>query len=322
MSSTSLSCPGTLHRYTKRLSAFEHSSSDPSTVPNNIILWIGGLGDGLLTVSYPRKLAAKLPPSWSIAEVLLASSYNGFGTSSLARDAKEIGQCVAYFRNLRGDGDGKIVLMGHSTGSQDCMEYVVGKGHEGRPKVDGIVLQGSVSDREALVDTMPKEKYESIVKVAKEYIKDGRGEDVVPASAGGNLYGRVALTAYRLDSFLSPDGPGVGDDDYFSSDLPDERLRETFGAIGKDTPLLILFSGDDESVPKHVDKQALVEKWAKIVKENGGNVDEEHGGIVPMAHHNYENDTDDVVDDLCRRVCGFVNKVEKGAFTNTTSSHL
>lgn len=251
--------------------------------------------------------------------MLLSSSYNGFGTSSLARDAKELGSCVEYFRKLKSEG--KIVLMGHSTGSQDCMEYVAGQGREERPKVDGVILQGSVSDREALAESLPSEVYEKVVRVSKEYIRDGRRDDVLPSSLGVTVYGRAPVTAYRYDSFLSADGPGKGDDDYFSSDLSEERLRETFGTFGKETPVMILFSGDDEHCPKHIDKQELVEKWSRIVKEGGGVVEEDYGGVVPKAHHNYGQDGEEVVADLCRRVCGFVEKAEKGAFTSSTS-HL
>lgn len=75
---------------------------------------------------YPTTIAKALDPNWAIAEVLLSSSYRGWGTSSLQKDATEIAQCVQYFQSLRPEQ--KIVLMGHSTGCQDVMEYVVGKG--------------------------------------------------------------------------------------------------------------------------------------------------------------------------------------------------
>jgi len=316
--SATLSCAGTLHRYTKRLVAFEHASPHGSSPPTNLVLWIGGLGDGLLTVSYPRTLAQALPAPWGLAEVMLASSYGGFGTSSVARDAKEVAACVEYFRALRPGG--KIVLMGHSTGSQDAMEYVVGKAASERPKVDGVVLQGSVSDREALRESLPGDTYEKLIKVSREYIDSGRADDVLPASLGIKVYGRTPVTAYRLDSFLGAEGPGKGDDDYFSSDLPMEKLRETFGAF-KDVPLIMLFSGADEHCPKHIDKHALVNKWTKVVKESGGIVDEQYGGVVPKAHHNYDQDPEDVVQDLCRRVSGFVEKISKGSLTSN-GSHL
>lgn len=323
-SSPTVSVPGTLHRYTKRLVAFEHALTSPSTSepnPQNILLWVGGLGDGLLTVSYPRILAQSLPQTWSLVEVTLSSSYSGFGTSSLSRDAKELGQCVEYFRSLGPNTKKrKVVIMGHSTGSQDCMEYAVGKGSDGRPKVDGLVLQGSVSDREALKEHLGEEEYGRIVDLAREYVASGRSDDIIPAFREGiKIYGRAPVTAYRWNSFLSAEGPGVGDDDYFSSDMSDERLKETFGKLG--VPLMVLFSGDDEHCPKFVHKETLVEKWGKVVKENAGIVDEENGGIVRWATHNLEGNRKEVVSDLCRRVCGFLGRVEKEDFTSG-AAHL
>jgi len=254
-------------------------------------------------------------------EVLLSSSYNGYGTSSLSRDAKELGQCVEYFRSLGPNAkERKVVIMGHSTGAQDCMEYAVGKESDKRPRVDGLVLQGSVSDREALRQDMGEKEYGRIVELAKEYVASGRSDDIIPAFREGiKVYGHTPITAYRWNSFLSADGPGVGDDDYFSSDLSDERLKETFGKFG--VPLMVLFSGDDEHCPKSVHKETLVEKWVRVVKESGGIVDDENGGIVRRATHNLEGNRDEVVRDLCRRVCGFLGRIEKENFTSD-AAHL
>jgi len=323
-SSLTVSVPGTLHRYTNRLVAFEHAHASSSTsvsTRQNILLWVGGLGDGLLTVSYPRILAQSLPQTWSLVEVLLSSSLTGFGTSSLSRDAKELGQCVEYFRSLGPNAkERKVIIMGHSTGSQDCMEYAVGKGSAGRPRVDGLVLQGCVSDREALREHLGEEKYGRIVDVAKEYVASGRSDDIIPAFREGiKVYGRAPVTAYRWNSFLSAEGPGVGDDDYFSSDLSDEQLKETFGKLG--VPLMVLFSGEDEHCPKFVHKETLVEKWGRVVKESGGIVDDENGGIVEGATHNLEGNREEVVLDLCRRVCGFLGRVERDDFTSG-AAHL
>ena len=83
--------PGVLHQYTSKLVAFEHTSVTHNTnVYPNTLIWIGGLGDGLLTVKYPKAIAQSLSPEWSIVEVLLSSSYRGFGYTSLAKDAKEL----------------------------------------------------------------------------------------------------------------------------------------------------------------------------------------------------------------------------------------
>lgn len=63
---------------------------------------------------------------------------------SLKRDAKELREAVGFVREkLQAQ---KVVLMGHSTGSQDVMQYLLDLGElEGMEKVgaklDGVVFQ-------------------------------------------------------------------------------------------------------------------------------------------------------------------------------------
>ncbi|KAF2197022.1 DUF1749-domain-containing protein [Delitschia confertaspora ATCC 74209] len=303
--------PGVLHRYTSKLVAFEHTPSpchsastlqDPSTL--NTLLWVGGLGDGLLTVDYPTAIAKSLPPNWRLAHVVLTSAYNGWATGSLKRDAEELGKAVVYFRELRGNG--KVVLMGHSTGCQDLMEYIVGAGHEARPTVNGMVLQAGVSDREALVQELHPEVYNSTVELAQQMLKEGRQNDILPRNDASKAFGS-AMTAYRWLSLASPDKNG--DDDYFSSDLDDEKLASTFGKIVKETPVMFLFSGSDEHVPGFVDKKGLVERWTGFVRRGGGVVDEDDGGVVEGASHNLNGDGEAVVGDLVKRVLAFLGRV-------------
>lgn len=298
---------GQLHRYSKKLVAFEHTT--PSGQPSkHILLWIGGLGDGLHTVSYPACLAQKLPSEWSLAQVVIRSSYNGWGTGSLERDVKDLVQCVNYFRKNKPDG-AKIVCMGHSTGCQDVMEYLTGKGCTERAVIDGAILQAPVSDREALKRDMDKETITEILNISRTMLDSGRGNDVLPESVDGKYFGKAsAVTAYRWYNILSPGG----DDDYFSSDLPDEKLRTTFGTIKKESPLLILYSGADEHAPPSIDLQALTQRWMRFVTDGGGIADEEYGGVVPRAHHNLEEDDDEVLNDLCKRVRGFLSQIEVG----------
>ena len=300
---------GVLHRFAPRLVAFEHS--DDPTNTSDILIWVGGLGDGLLTVPYPTVLSQYLPPSWTLAQVLLSSSYGGWGTSSLVRDAWELAQCVQYFQNTRPGR--KVVLMGHSTGCQDIMEYVVGDENLNRPRVQGAILQAPVSDREILVQELPEGLYESSVKLAQDWIDNGRGEDVLPESATRGFFDGP-VSARRWLSLASPNKDG--DDDYFSSDLEDDELRKTFGLFPKDIPLLLLYSGHDQHVPTHVDKRSLVEKWMRIVIEGGGIVDDQFGGIIDRAHHNLETDPDDVVMDLIHRVQGFLRRLDRGEFSS------
>jgi pimeloyl-ACP methyl ester carboxylesterase len=293
---------GKLHKYSKRLVAFEHDSGEP---PTHLLLWVGGLGDGLLTVPYPSMLAQKLPPHWALVEVMLLSTLNGFGVSSLQQDVKELKECVKYFRNLMGE-NGKIVLMGHSTGCQDAMEYVTGPGKDSRLPLDGVILQAPVSDREAIGDSLG-ESHKKIVETAQAFVQDGRSDDVLPLALGKSLFGKAPISAYRWLSLLSPKKDG--DDDYFSSDLTHERLKNTFGSFPKRTPLLILCSGADEHVPSHIDVSALIQKWTDIVETGGGVVDSENGGIVPGAFHNLMRNDEQVVNDLCQRVGKFLSGV-------------
>ena len=71
-----------------------------------------------------------------------------------------------------------------------------------------------------------------------------------------------------------------GDDDYFSSDLDDATLAQTFGRIDK--PTLILPSGEDESVPLTVDKAALLARWVQACPEG---VASSESAINPGADH-------------------------------------
>jgi pimeloyl-ACP methyl ester carboxylesterase len=302
--------PGTLHTYTRKLVAFEHGPKPKAT---HTLLWIGGLGDGLLTVQYPGKIAAALPPSWRVVEVLLSSSYKGWGTGSLERDARELGECVGYFRGLKEGG--KIVLMGHSTGCQDTMEYLVGAHSASNAKIDGAVLQGGVSDREAWVSMLSSESkslesFNELVKKAKDMIDQGKGKEVMGRE--NNIVAtefNTSMTAYRTYSLLAEGG----DDDYFSSDLSDNTLRQSFGRIPKEVPVCFVIGSEDPYLtPSACSAEQLMKRWTDAVKAGGGVVDEVNGGFIKGAHHNLNDDPEDVVADLVGRVTRFLENVESG----------
>ncbi|KAJ8111771.1 hypothetical protein OPT61_g5714 [Boeremia exigua] len=304
---------GAAHKFSEKLIAFEHAgahSQNGKQAPHTL-LWIGGLGDGLLTVQYPSTIATTLPAEWAIAEVLLSSSYRGWGTSSLQRDAHEISQCVSYFASLR---PGKrIVLMGHSTGCQDVMEYVVGKGHASRPPIHGAILQAGVSDREAwdfLLETpADQESRAAVLAEAQRLIAQGKEKEIVFRE--GNIVQKelgAAISAYRTNSLLARGG----DDDYFSTDLDDEVLRRSFGSFPSTVPLMFLLGSEDPFVHKSTDKVRLLKRWAGFVKEGGGKVDELHGGVVEGGHHNLDGDPEEVVADLVQRVVGFLGGLGQG----------
>jgi hypothetical protein len=298
----SLNCSSSNLRQTSRLTAFEHTPHSSSIQPQNLLIFIGGLFDGLLTVPYPNNIASSLPSTWSLAQPILTSSYLGWGTSSLQRDVKELSKCVSYFRGIK---SGKVVLMGHSTGCQDVIEYLVGPGHETREPIDGGILQAPASDRESISLAIDPKVYEESCKVAQEMIDAGDGDEIMPKKITKGFFSPAKVSAKRWLSLASPNHDG--DDDYFSSDLSDEQLMKSFGSLPARSPLCILFSGSDEYMPKTLDMAALIQKWAGFVKKGHGKVDEENSGVVKSASHNLAGNPEDIVQDLVMRVVRFLN---------------
>ena len=213
--------------------------------------------------------------------------------------------------------------MGHSTGCQDVMHYLISPGVAERPKIDGAIMQASVSDREGILMMLSQESYDIGVEAARAYVRDGRGEDILPNNVT-EIFPRTPITARRWLSLASPGPEHDGEDDFFSSDLSEERLRGTFGKIGTTgVPICFAFSGADEHVPGFVDKEELVAKWERIIREGEGVVDEA-SGVVRGARHNLAKSPDERssgdggVQDLLTRVVGFAQRVENGTWQMQT----
>ena len=144
----------------------------------------------------------------------------------------------------------------------------------------------------------------------------------MPSRLTAPPFGSVAVTARRWLDIASP-GPGhTGADDYFSSDLPHERLLKTFGRVPPSAALIILFSGNDEFVPPSINKHDLVHRWITAVRDGGGNVDILNGSIVPEATHNLNGCPEPVVQDLVHRVVGFLGRLDSSDFSSATDSGL
>jgi predicted alpha/beta-fold hydrolase len=75
---------------------------------------------------------------WSLCQLHMRSSYTGFGTGSLKRDFEDISAAIAY---LLANGKYRITLMGHSTGSQDSIHYVLNQlDSSSSPSVAGVIV--------------------------------------------------------------------------------------------------------------------------------------------------------------------------------------
>lgn len=193
------------------------------------------------------------------------------------------------------------------------MHYLTSPGYSGRPKVDGGIIQGPVSDREAIKLEMDPEFYKSSCETAKAMLASGDGEEILPSKATKNFF-PAPISAQRWLSLASPDHDG--EDDYFSEDLSDEQLMKSFGSLPKGTTLCILHSGEDEYVAKGLDKMGLISRWIGVVKKGEGRVDEGNSGILEGATHNLAGCSEDVVGGLVRKVLSFLEGLHAGSHSS------
>ncbi|KAK2590004.1 hypothetical protein QQS21_012316 [Conoideocrella luteorostrata] len=286
----------TVHPYsspTRGACAYELGSAPPNN--KNAIIFIGGLGDGPHTVPYIRAVAKHLETTgkdlgYSVFEMRLRSSFIGFGTSSLKKDVEDIAALVKY---LRGLGKEKIVLFGHSTGCQDCIEYADYIKHSS-PPVDGFIMQGPISDREAMDDVFTT--HQDSLLLADQWIAEDRAHDCLPKDKVPQDLG-APMTAYRFKSLVAKGG----DDDYFSSDLDDEIVSKYWGRFNK--PVLALHSADDEYVPEHVDQANQNKRFQKA-----NPMVSSLSGLIPDASHAVLEE--DAREWLARRVTEFLRTLE------------
>jgi len=191
--------------------------------------------------------------------------------------------------------------MGHSTGCQDVMEYLTGIGCEKRPTIEGGIIQAPASDRESIVMEMDPDHYLHAIAVATKMTEDGGADEIIPSVEINGIF-PCPVSAKRWLSLASPYHDG--DDDYFSSDLKDEQLMKSFGALPKESPICIIFSGADEYMPETVDKEAQITRWTEIARKGNGNVDEVNSGVIDGASHNLDGNSDEVVASLVKKVIG------------------
>lgn len=312
-----MSLPGTLHRFYDKLVAFEHA---PSSGPysSKIILFVGGLGDGISTVAYLKQLVPKvLEQGWGFVEMLTSSSWDGWGNGSLTRDGDEIAAAVQYLREKCNKTT--IVLCGHSTGCQDLMYYTTqsypGARHPdiaSRPRIDGLILQAGVSDREAFLYATDADTWKKALADGKEVLaKDLElfetekklNPNAVPKytmmpAKDSHLFFAAPVNSYRWVSMIDV----RGDDDYFSSDLDASDFAKTFGKIT--VPLLVLYSGCDEFVPEFVDKERLMKQFEDATDKKYWSP---HSHVIAKAGHFFRDSPQEAYNDLLESVSSFLS---------------
>ncbi|GAA5844385.1 hypothetical protein JCM9279_006281 [Rhodotorula babjevae] len=237
------------------LHAFEFGAGNDPRRP--LALFVGGLGDTLLSTPYLSKLATALEAhGWRLAQARPTSAGMGWGGRSVEQDAREIALCTEYFKQQGAD---KIVLMGCSTGCQDAIAYHHASSDFVPPA--GVVLQAPVSDREI------KQVQELLKKHADEGIDYSKPDQqsFCPQAWSKFWHCTSGLTYARWRSLVEKPASDTIDlavsEDFFSSDLSDARLRNVFAPVK--CPLMIALGTEDASYPPHVkaDLPALLERF-------------------------------------------------------------
>jgi hypothetical protein len=293
------------------------------------------------------------PTQWSLFTINLTSSYQAWGLGHLDRDTTEIAQCIEYvneYKQAKFGGGGKVVLMGHSTGSQDVLHYLYRSNphtslssfdkdlqHMKRPVIDGAIMQAPVSDREAIHWVLEKgigskkasdcrEAYEKLIAIAQEEARNNRACDtLLPLDITSQLGYPAShpVSCRRFLSLVSPDSPNTPqEDDLFSSDISDEQLDKTFGMIHERAllryKLLVMPSGADQAVPDWIDKAELLARWQKAADRNGSAQiwDTENSGPIPNASHALSNDDQaEPRQYLVEKVQNYLSGLEKALIT-------
>ncbi|KAK4688240.1 hypothetical protein P7C73_g1865, partial [Tremellales sp. Uapishka_1] len=256
------------------------------------VIFIGGLFNGPGGVSYVGKLSEALETAgWKLVQMHWTGAFDGFGTGSLDRDIDEMEVLVNH---LRAKGDTTIVIMGHSTGSQDVIHYLTNKSG-----VDGGIMQAPVSDREWLATGDKGKIWRDQIPIAEEMMANGRGTEVLDQSFCEMVGARIS--ADRLFSLVAEGGY----DDYFSSDLPNHPdgvhlhpLSDSFGRLS--VPALALFSSKDQE-NQLGDKEALMERWMAAAE---GKLEAK---MIEGASHDITEE--DARADLCEEVIGWLSRV-------------
>ncbi|KAJ4286532.1 hypothetical protein N0V90_013232 [Kalmusia sp. IMI 367209] len=288
---------GTLHSYIKRpvLNLFEYTPRHPTTpttlppTPPNILLFIGGLNDNFSTPPYLSHLAQLFPrhkaQQWTLMHVQLSSAMKGYGTSDITQDIKEIGLAITYIRDvIRTGKPTNVVLLGQSTGCQDTLHYVSAPTTNDvlRPKVQGAILQAPLSDRDFLMvskvnkDPERKELFEKCIQLIATVPEEEHATYLLPLTWTKPLLGRAPLCISRFLDMASPSSPdNPRQEDFFSHDLHDSRLKETFGQVGARQLLehakagrpsiLVLISESDEVVSQPATAHDLLRRWEKAL---------------------------------------------------------
>lgn len=237
---------------------------------------VGGLSCGFMFADYLQPLCSKLDSiGWTLVQPLLTSSHDGWGVSSVSKDSEELHSLLVMLRDTYGME--KVVLLGHSTGCQDAVMYARRFG-KGLP-VDGIILQGPVSDREYLMGVFPNTPER--IALCRNMVDDGKGDEI---AFRFTEFGGTPITAKRWLSLA--DRAAQGEDDMFSSDFTDEELRDQLKCLENISTLVLMSGADECQVPVGVDPATVGRRLVEAIGEGApASLAVIEGGVHDLKDH-------------------------------------
>ncbi|XP_011406884.1 PREDICTED: uncharacterized protein LOC105314416 [Amphimedon queenslandica] len=255
---------GVLNRVNGQLLSFVSvlPSSNATAAPNvcnNAVVLIPGLTDGMMSMCYTKSLnAALLSIDYSLVQLNLSSSFYQFGFQDLEQDKSDIQDILNFLkREYKFD---KIILCGHSTGCQDIL-YLLRYGEVSR-LIDGVILQGGVSDRDDILST---EDGPAMIAEAEKLKSENKAEYFVTYK-----HCDAPITASRLLSLAGR----LTKDDMFSVDLTKEELAPILQPVT--VPILIVYSSEDEYVPDKEGQRAFADRMVEVLKSTSPSVQLEY----------------------------------------------
>jgi len=247
---------GTIFPYSQsaNLCAFDSNVKCDSS-----LVFIHGITEGFLSIPLLPDLTKVLSDmaSASVIQLIMRSSYSGYGVTSLDTDVRDL---VDLLKELKLRGKKRIILCGHSTGTQDVVHLLRWLQSNSEtvdlPLVKGAIFLAPVSDREAFLLEIPETLLQERVKLAESKVKENLGEDLAPRDWG---YEKIPCSYNRFISLSKR----LGQEDMWSSDLSEDELSSVIGHVK--IPSLIVYAEMDEYVPKYVDREVLLSRLQKAM---------------------------------------------------------
>jgi len=264
---------GSLFQYKSQYASLQAFESGPLPTERKLVV-LGGLSDGMMACPYVPELAQALAAEgWSVVQANLRSSYMQWGFGSLSEDVEDVTALLDYLVEKRGAKT--LAVCGHSTGSQIIAHLMRTCPHD---RVSHVIMQGGVSDRES-DDAEETRTRSAALELAASICSSSSsgGQELMPRDTTW-----APVTAQRYLDLNAV----AGTDDYFSSDLSDEQLRERFGGFYSRTNVLMAYSAEDEYVAKSVDKPNLLRRLRAAMQGDGSSGSGSNGvvavGKVPV----------------------------------------